>query len=72
MKKMNQALKYGVALVTTTALPALAMAETSLLGTVKEEIGGLKAEVLALGVLIVGISVAFAVIRVGRRGTNAI
>lgn len=70
---MNQALKYGVALLTTTALPALAMAEgTSLLGQATTEMGGMKGEVLALGAIIIGISIAFAAIRVGRRGTNAI
>ncbi|MDO1509887.1 MULTISPECIES: hypothetical protein [unclassified Neisseria] len=73
MKNWKQKLQYAVAVATTTALPAIAMAdESDLLGTVKTELTGLKAGVLAIGVLAVGIGIAFATIRVGKRGSNAV
>lgn len=73
MKYWKQKLKYGVAVVTTTALPAIAMAnESDLLGVAKTELTALKAGVLALGGVAVGIGIAFAMIRVGKRGSNAV
>lgn len=73
MKNWKQKLQYGVAVVTTSALPALALAdESDLLGMVKTEIGGLKAGVLAIGGLVIGVSIAFAMIRIGKRGSNTV
>lgn len=74
MKFQNLKRKAQTALAATTVavLSAPAMADTSLLTTVKDEISGMKAEVLALGVIVVGISIAFAVMRIGKRGANSV
>ncbi|QEY25500.1 hypothetical protein [Neisseria zalophi] len=74
MKNLKKKLQYGVAVVTTSALPALALADESinLLDIVKTEATGLKAGVLAIGTLVIGVSVAFAMIRIGKRGSNAV
>lgn len=69
--KRNAQTALAAATVAVLSAPAMAE-ETSILGAVKSEITGLKAEVIALGVVVVGIAVAFALMRVGRRGANSI
>lgn len=64
--------QYALATVATAVLAAPAMADDSLLGQVTTEISGYKGEVLALGAVIVGISIAFALIRLGKRGGNSV
>ncbi|HHX2507515.1 TPA: hypothetical protein ACU8BE_000607 [Neisseria subflava] len=63
--------KYALATVAVSALSAPVMAE-GILDTVKQEITGYKAEIIALGAIVVGISIAFAVIRIGKRGANQV
>lgn len=63
--------KYALATVAVSAMSAPVMAE-GILDTVKQEITGYKAEIIALGAIIVGISIAFAVIRIGKRGANQV
>jgi hypothetical protein len=63
--------KYALATVAVSAMSAPVMAE-GILDTVKQEITGYKAEIIALGVIVVGISIAFAVIRIGKRGANQV
>lgn len=63
--------KAALAIATVSALSAPVMAE-GILDTVKQEITGYKAEIIALGVIVVGISIAFAVIRIGKRGANQV
>lgn len=74
MKFQNFKTKAKTALAATTVavLSAPAMADGGIIDTVKTEITGLKAEVIALGVIVVGIAVAFALMRVGKRGANSI
>ncbi|WP_373700678.1 hypothetical protein [Neisseria dentiae] len=73
MKKLKDKMYKGMAVATMAVLPAVAMAEdSSLLGTIKTEISGYKVELLALGSIILGISIAFAVIRIGKRGANSV
>lgn len=63
--------KYALATVAVSAMSAPVMAE-GILDTVKEEITGYKAEIIALGAIVVGISIAFEVIRIGKRGANQV
>lgn len=63
--------KYALATVAVSAVSAPVMAE-GILDTVKQEITGYKAEIIALGAIVVGISIAFAVIRIGKRGANQV
>ncbi|HFC8496954.1 hypothetical protein [Neisseria sp. HMSC068C04] len=63
--------KYALATVAVSAMSAPVMAE-GILDTVKQEITGYKAEIIALGAIVVGISIAFAVIRIGKRGANQV
>ena len=70
MKLKNKA-KYALATASVALLSAPAMAEGTLLDTVKTEIGGLKG-VLAIGAIVVGISIAFALVRIGKRGANSV
>ena len=63
--------KAAVAATAVAVMSAPAMAEDSVLTQVTTELSGLKAEVLALGVVVVGISIAFAVMRIGKRGANS-
>ncbi|OHP51919.1 hypothetical protein [Neisseria sp. HMSC061B04] len=63
--------KYALATVAVSAMSAPVMAE-GILDTVKQEITGYKAEIIALGAIVVGISIAFAVIRISKRGANAV
>ncbi|HFC8465026.1 TPA: major capsid protein [Neisseria subflava] len=63
--------KFALATVAVSALSAPAMAD-GILDAVKTEITGYKTEIIALGAIIVGISIAFAVIRIGKRGANQV
>lgn len=73
MKNLKDKMYKGMAVATMAAMPALAMAEeNSLLSAIKTEIAGMKSEVLALGSVIIGISIAFALVRVGKRGANSV
>nr|DAY03887.1 MAG TPA: putative major coat protein [Inoviridae sp.] len=63
--------KYALATVAVSAMSAPVMAD-GILDSVKEEISGYKTEIIALGAIIVGISIAFAVIRIGKRGANQV
>ncbi|RPD83021.1 hypothetical protein EGK75_13675 [Neisseria weixii] len=74
MKFQNLKRKAQTALAATTVavLSAPAMAEGGILDSVKTEISGYKTEIIALGAIIVGISIAFAVIRIGKRGANSV
>ena len=63
--------KYALATVAVSAMSAPVMAE-GILDTVKQEITGYKAEIIALGAIVVSISIAFAVIRIGKRGANQV
>ena len=71
MKLKNKA-KYALPTASVALLSAPAMADGSLLDTVKTEIGGLKEGVLAIGAIVVGISIAFALVRIGKRGANSV
>lgn len=70
MKNLKTKLQYGLATVAVAAMTAPALADTDLMGAAKAELGGLKAGVLEIGAIVIGIAVAFAVVRVSRRGTN--
>ncbi len=77
MKVMNICRKYGAKLAVVTAAPlALAApamaADNELLNTITTELGGLKAGVVAIGVIAIGIAIAFATIRVGKRGSGTV
>jgi hypothetical protein len=63
--------KYALATVAVSAMSAPVMAD-GILDSVKEEISGYKTEIIALGAVIVSISIAFAVIRIGKRGANQV
>ena len=63
--------KYALATVAVSAMSAPVMAE-GILDTVKQEITGYKAEIISLGTIVVGISIAFAVIRIGKRAANSV
>ena len=74
---MNICRKYGAKLAVVTAAPlALAApamaADNELLNTITTELGGLKAGVVAIGVIAIGIAIAFATIRVGKRGSGTV
>lgn len=73
MKFQNFKRKAQTALAATTVavLSAPVMAD-GILDTVKTEISGYKTEIIAMGAIIVGIAVAFAVIRIGKRGANSV
>lgn len=70
-QNLKKKAKYALATVSVSAMSAPVMAE-GILDTVKQEITGYKAEIIALGAIVVGISIAFAVIRIGKRGANAV
>ncbi|ASP18094.1 hypothetical protein CGZ77_10325 [Neisseria sp. KEM232] len=71
LKTLKTKYRHGLAVATMTVMPALAMAEeNSLLSQVKTELGGLKSGVLEIGAIVVGIAVAFAIVRIGKRGSN--
>lgn len=69
--KLKSKYYRGLAVATVAAMPVMAFAEeNSLLTQVKTELGGLKAGVLEIGAIVVSISIAFAIIRIGKRGSN--
>lgn len=71
LNKLKSKYYRGLAVATVAAMPVMAFAEeNSLLTQVKTELGGLKAGVLEIGAIVVGISIAFAIIRIGKRGSN--
>lgn len=71
LDKMKSKYYRGLAVATMAVMPVMAFAEeNSLLTQVKTELGGLKAGVLEIGGIIIGISIAFAIIRIGKRGSN--
>ena len=74
MKLMNTCRKYGkkLAVVSSVALMSAPVMAEGILDTVKQEITGYKAEIIALGTIVVGISIAFAVIRIGKRAANSV
>ena len=71
LQNLKNKAKYALATVAVSAMSAPVMAE-GILDTVKQEITGYKAEIIALGAIVVGISIAFAVIRIGKRGANQV
>lgn len=70
-QNLKNKVKYALATVAVSAMSAPVMAD-GILDAVKTEITGYKAEIIALGAIIVGISIAFAVIRIGKRGANQV
>lgn len=67
MKNLKTKLQYGLATVAVAAMTAPALAD-DMMGAAKTELGGLKAGVLEIGAIVVGIAVAFAVVRIAKRG----
>ncbi|QNT57968.1 hypothetical protein [Neisseria musculi] len=73
MKNLKDKMYKGLAVATMAAMPAVALADdANLLETIKTEISGLKAGVLAIGAVVVGISIAFALVRIGKRGADSV
>ena len=71
--KIMKHLKTAAAAATLAVVSAPAMAaDNEILNSITTEVGGLKAGVVAVGVIAVGIAVAFATIRVGKRGSNSV
>ena len=66
-------LKTAAAAASLAVLSAPAMAaDNEIVNAVTTELGGLKASVVAIGVIAIGISIAFATIRVGKRGSGSV
>lgn len=71
--KIMKHLKTAASAATLAVVSAPAMAaDNELLNTITTELGGLKAGVVAIGVIAIGIAVAFATIRVGKRGSGTV
>ncbi|WP_323175841.1 major capsid protein [Neisseria cinerea] len=71
--KIMKHLKTAAAAASLAVLSAPAMAaDNEIVNAVTTELGGLKASVVAIGVIAIGISIAFATIRVGKRGSNSV
>lgn len=70
MKNWKQKLQYGVAVVTTTALPAIVMANESIDQAAKTELGGLKTAIVAIGAVVIGLAVASVSIGIIKRAIN--
>jgi len=69
MKKLKNAAVAGtLALASASAMAA----DNEIVNAVTTELGGLKASVVAIGVIAIGISIAFATIRVGKRGSGSV
>ena len=69
MKKLkNAAVAETLALASASAMAT----DNELLNTITTELGGLKAGVVAIGVIAVGIAIGFATIRVGKRGSGTV
>ncbi|WP_301818870.1 MULTISPECIES: hypothetical protein [Neisseria] len=69
MKKLKNA---AVAATLAVASASAMAADNQLLNTITTELGGLKEGVVAIGVIAIGIAVAFATIRVGKRGSGTV
>lgn len=66
-------LKTAAAAASLAVLSAPAMAaDNEIVNAVTTELGGLKASVVAIGVIAIGIAIAFATIRVGKRGSGTV
>ena len=71
--KIMKHLKTAAASASLAVLSATAMAaDNEIVNAVTTELGGLKASVVAIGVIAIGISIAFATIRVGKRGSGSV
>ena len=71
--KIMKHLKTAAAAASLAVLSAPAMAaDNEIVTAVTTELGGLKASVVAIGVIAIGISIAFATIRVGKRGSGSV
>ena len=71
--KIMKHLKTAAAAASLAVLSAPAMAaDNEIVNAVTTELGGLKASVVAIGVIAIGIAIAFATIRVGKRGSNSV
>ena len=71
--KIMKHLKTAAAAATLAVVSAPAMAaDNEIVNAVTTELGGLKASVVAIGVIAIGISIAFATIRVGKRGSGTV
>ena len=71
--KIMKHLKTAAAAASLAVLSASAMAaDNEIVNAVTTELGGLKASVVAIGVIAIGISIAFATIRVGKRGSGTV
>lgn len=69
MKKLKNAAVAGtLALASASAMAA----DNEIVNAVTTELGGLKASVVAIGVIAIGISIAFTTIRVGKRGSGSV
>ncbi|PSJ79890.1 hypothetical protein [Neisseria iguanae] len=72
IQKLKRKAQTAVAAATVAVLASPVMAEGTLLETIKTEIGGLKEGVLSIGAVVVGISIAFALVRIGKRSANQV
>lgn len=71
--KIMKHLKTAAAAASLAVLSAPAMAaDNEIVNAVTTELGGLKASVVAIGVIAIGIAIAFATIRVGKRGSGTV
>ena len=71
--KIMKHLKTAAAAASLAVLSASAMAaDNEIVNAVTTELGGLKASVVAIGVIAIGIAIAFATIRVGKRGSGTV
>ena len=71
MKNLKDKMYKGLAVATMAALPAIALAEdANLMQSATTEIGALKTGIIGFGVVVIGIGIAFATIRLAKRGVN--
>lgn len=73
MKLMNQVKRFGAkaaVVVASTAMPVAAFAADDLLATAGTELGGLKAGIIAFGVIVIGLAIALKTINIGTRAVN--
>ena len=71
LMKLKDKAKYALAATTVAVLSSPVLAEGTLMDTAKEELSGLKAGVLAIGAIAIGIAVAFATIAISKRGARS-
>mgnify|MGYP000160624873 CR=1 FL=1 len=69
MKKLKNA---AVAATLAVASASAMASDNTILDAITTEMGGLKTAVGAIGVIAVGIGIAFATIRIGKRGANSV